>query len=208
MWVNVMNKKTNKIMIFIFIFVFICLVVPVVIKVLDDVNKVVVKEEVSKIDFYGYSLSSTDSDIYKKVYGELDDVLSKEDVDYKSYASLISKLFVIDVFTLDNKLTSTDIGGLEFVYDDFKANFSEYLGSSLYNHVLSNIDGKRTQKLPVVKDVTINNVNETKFTYNKVEYDAYEVDSSIIYEEDMGYQKTIKLTLIRDDRTLYIVKGE
>ena len=68
MWENVMNKKTDRIFIFIFIFVFICLVVPVVIKVLDDVNKVVVKEEVSKIDFYGYSLSSSDSDIYKKVY--------------------------------------------------------------------------------------------------------------------------------------------
>lgn len=208
MWVNVMNKKTNKIVIFIFILVFICLVVPVVIKILDDVNKVVVKEEVSKIDFYGYSLSSTDTDIYKKVYDELDDVLSKEEVDYKSYASLISKLFIIDVFTLNNKLTSTDIGGLEFVHDDFKANFSENMGSTLYNHVLSNIDGKRTQKLPVVKDVIINTVNEIKYTYNKVEYDAYEVDSSIIYEEDMGYQKAIKLTLIRDDRTLYVVKGE
>lgn len=208
MWVSVMNKKTNKIMIFIFILVFICLVVPVVIKVLDDINKVVVKEEISKIDFYGYSLSSTDSDVYKKVYSELDDVLSKEEVDYSSYASLISKLFIIDVFTLDNKLTSTELGGLEFVHNDFKANFAEYLGSSLYNHILSNIDGKRTQKLPIVKDVTVNKVNEIKFTYNNIEYDAYEVDSSIIYEEDMGYQNKIKLTLIRDDRILYIVKGE
>ncbi len=207
MWVSAMNKKANRIVIFIFILVFICLVVPVVIKVLDDVNKVVVKEEVSKIDFYGYSLSNTDGEVYKKVYGELDDVLSKEEVDYSSYASLISKLFIIDVFTLDSKLTSTDIGGLEFVHDDFKANFSENLGATLYNHVLSNIDGKRTQKLPIVKDVTVNKVNEIKYTYNKVEYDAYEVDASIIYEEDLGYQKSIKLTLIRDDRILYVVKG-
>ena len=154
------------------------------------------------------SLESALTSAYKKVYGELDDVLSKEEVDYKSYASLISKLFVIDVFTLNNKLTSTDIGGLEFVHNDFKANFSENLGSTLYNHVLSNIDGKRTQKLPIVKDVTINSVNETKYTYNKTEYDAYLVDCSIIYEEDMGYQNSIKITLIRDDRTLYIVKGE
>ena len=43
---------------------------------------------------------------------------------------------------------------------------------------------------------------------NKVEYEAYEVDCSIIYEEDLGYQKNIKITLIRDDRTLYVVKGE
>lgn len=208
MWVNVMNKKKDWVLAFIFILVFICLVVPVVIKISDDVNKVVEKEEVSKIDFYGYSLSSDDSDVYKSVYKELDGVLSKEVVDYNSYASLISKLFIIDVFTLDSKLTSTDIGGLEFVHNDFKANFSEYLGSSLYNHILSNIDGKRSQKLPIVKDVTVNNVNQVKYTYNKVEYEAYEVDCSIIYEEDLGYQKNIKITLIRDDRTLYVVKGE
>lgn len=208
MWVNVMDKKYDKVIIFIFIFVFICLVVPVVIKVFSDVNKVVVKEEVSKIDFYGYSLSNSDSELYKNIYNDLDDVLSKEAVDYSSYASLISKLFVIDLFTLDNKLTSTDIGGLEFVHNDFKANFSEYMGSSLYNHVLSNIDGKRTQKLPVVKDVVINKVNDIKYTYNSVEYDSFEVDCNIVYEEDLGYQKNIKLTLIKDDRILYIVKGE
>ena len=42
----------------------------------------------------------------KGAYKELDKVLGEEVVDYKSYASLLSKLFIIDVFTLDNKIAN------------------------------------------------------------------------------------------------------
>lgn len=208
MWVNVMNKKANKIVVIIFIFVFLLLIIPVGVKIYMDINKAVIKEEVSRIDFYGYSLSTNDTKIYKELYKELDKTLSSDVVDYNVYASLVSRMFLIDLFTLNNKLTSTDIGGLEFIHKDLESNFRENMGATLYNHVLSNIDGKRTQKLPIVKDVTVESVFETKYKYNDVEYDSYIVKCNILYEEDLGYQSSVTLTIIKDDKILYIVKGE
>ena len=204
---NVMNKN-DKVIKIIFIFVFVILIVPVLFKVVLDMTRDVVPEEISKIDYYGYTLSNSDTKLYKDTYKELEDVLNNEVIDYKSYASLLSKLFIIDVFTLNNKLTSTDIGGLEFVHDDFDDNFKEYLGSSLYNHVQSNIDGNRSQKLPVVKSVNVNSVFETKFDYNDNQYNAYLVKCNFNYEEDLGYQTNITLTVINDNNVLYVVKGE
>ena len=131
-----------------------------------------------------------------------------DEINYEEYAKLISQLFVIDVFTLDNKLASTDIGGLEFLHKDFKENFRENMGSSLYKNVLSNIDGKRNQELPIVSKAIVDNVFETKYTYEEKEYDAYLVTVSIEYEKDLGYQNSIKLTVINDNNILYIVKGE
>lgn len=112
------------------------------------------------------------------------------------------------MYTLDNKLASTDIGGLEFLHKYLKDNFKENMGSTLYNFVESNIDGKRTQELPIVKDVNVSDVFETKYTYNKTEYDAYIVSTDITYEKELGYPKSMKLTIIKDNNILYIVKGE
>ena len=95
-------------------------------------------KKLMSLDLYGYTLAKNDTSLYKDNFKELEAVLNEKPINYHSYAKLLAKLFVIDVYTLDNKLASTDIGGLEFVHNDFKANFSEYLGSSLYNHILSN----------------------------------------------------------------------
>ena len=46
----------------------------------------------------------------KNAFKELEIVLNEDHIDYSKYAELLSELFVIDVFTLNNKLASTDIG--------------------------------------------------------------------------------------------------
>ena len=124
-----------------------------------------------------------------------------------SYAKLISELFIIDLYSLNSKLTSTDIGGIEFLHKDLRENFKENMGSTLYKFVESNIDGKRKQELPMVKEVNVTDVFETKYTYNKNEYPAYLVTVNWTYEKDLGYQTSAKLTIINDNDILYIVKG-
>lgn len=200
--------KKNKAVIILFIFTFLVLVIPVLFKLFLDFNNSNIEKELSHIDYYGYSLTTSDTKIYKSTYNELSDVLNEDIVDYEEYAKLISKLFVIDVFTLNNKVSSTDIGGLEFVHSDLKDNFKENMGSNLYSSILSNISGNREQKLPVVSGVNINNIVKDKYEYYGVSYDSYVVDCGILYEEDMGYQNKITLTLIRLDNKIYVVKGE
>lgn len=203
-----MKKNKGRGVIIIFIIVGIILFGYLGYRVKNDFFKGSERKKLDSIELYGYTLSKNDTEIYKTYFKELSKVLNEKTIDYTEYAKLISKLFVIDLYTLDNKLASTDIGGLEFLHKDLKDNFKENMGSTLYNFVESNIDGKRTQELPIVKDVNVSDVFETKYTYNKTEYDAYIVSTDITYEKDLGYPKSMKLTIIKDNNILYIVKGE
>ena len=203
-----MKKNKGRGVIVIFIIVGIILFGYLGYRVKNDFFKGSERKKLDSIELYGYTLSKNDTEIYKTYFKELSKVLNEKTIDYTEYAKLISKLFVIDLYTLDNKLASTDIGGLEFLHKDLKDNFKENMGSTLYNFVESNIDGKRTQELPIVKDVNVSDVFETKYTYNKTEYDAYIVSTDITYEKDLGYPKSMKLTIIKDNNILYVVKGE
>ncbi|MCI7559363.1 MAG: hypothetical protein MSS76_04525 [Clostridium sp.] len=203
-----MKKNKGRGVIVIFIIVGIILFGYLGYRVKNDFFKGSERKKLDSIELYGYTLSKNDTEIYKTYFKELSKVLNEKTIDYTEYAKLISKLFVIDLYTLDNKLASTDIGGLEFLHKYLKDNFKENMGSTLYNFVESNIDGKRTQELPIVKDVNVSDVFETKYTYNKTEYDAYIVSTDITYEKELGYPKSMKLTIIKDNNILYIVKGE
>ena len=204
-----MSKKTNSKIILLFIVVGVILFSILFIKVYNDfIKDNSAQKEISSIEYYGYTLNSNDTDLYKSYYKELDKVLKEKQVDYRSYASLLSKLFIVDVYNLNNKLASTDIGGLEFIHPDLKENFKENMSETLYKYVESNIDGKRTQELPIVKEVKVNNVFETKYTYNNTEYDAYLVNMNWSYEKDLGYQTSSKLTVIKVDNILYVVASE
>ena len=203
-----MKKNKGRGVIVIFIIVGIILFGYLGYRVKNDFFKGSERKKLDSIELYGYTLSKNDTEIYKTYFKELSKVLNEKTIDYTEYAKLISKLFVIDLYTLDNKLASTDIGGLEFLHKYLKDNFKENMGSTLYNFVESNIDGKRTQELPIVKDANVSDVFETKYTYNKTEYDAYIVSTDITYEKDLGYPKSMKLTIIKDNNILYIVKGE
>lgn len=204
-----MSKKKDLLITIIFIVIGIVLFLIVGMRFYNDfLNKPEEDKKISSIDLYGYTLSKSDTDLYKNTFKELENVLNSEEIDYKSYASLISKLFIIDVFTLDNKLASTDIGGIEFLYDDLEDNFKENMGATLYRGVKSNINGDREQELPIVSSIEVSDVFETKYDYNDVSYDSYLVSLNWDYEKDLGYQNSIKLTLIKVEDILYIVKGE
>ena len=204
-----MDKKTNSKIILLFIVVGIILFSVLFIKVYNDfIKDNSAQKQISSIEYYGYTLNSNDTDLYKSYYKELDKVLKEKQVDYRSYASLLSKLFIVDVYSLNNKLASTDIGGLEFIHPDLKENFKENMSETLYKYVESNIDGKRTQELPIVKEIKVDNVFETKYTYNDTEYDAYLVNANCTYEKDLGYQTSSKLTVIKVDNILYVVASE
>lgn len=203
-----MKKKSDRKIIILFVVVGIILLGFLGYRINKDfLSKTNNKKQIDSIEFYGYTLSKSDTDLYKSTFKELSKVLNEKPVDMNSYAKLISKLFIIDLYSLDSKLTSTDIGGIEFLHKDLRENFKENMGSTLYKFVESNIDGKRKQELPMVKEVNVTDVFETKYTYNKNEYPAYLVTINWTYEKDLGYQTSTKLTIINDNDILYIVKG-
>ena len=170
-----------------------------------DTNTV---EKVDQMENYDYYLDENATDYYKELYEELKAVLNNEEVNEEEYAKIVSKLFACDLFTLDNKLTSSDIGGLQFVYTDFKDDFVNIAKNTLYSGVESNIYGDRNQKLPIVSSVQINSIVKSTFSYKNTNHESYAITLSLGYQDDLGYPTNYKLVLIRNDKYLQIVSAE
>ena len=205
------QKKLNKKRLFNFVVILIalCLFVITAVKVLGDLNlgdNKVVKKELDIIKPYGYKLDDRDTSTYKKYFKELKEVLSQEKVDEEKYARLLTKLFITDFYTLDNKLTSTDIGGLEFIHKDQVENFILNAEETMYKTVESDLYNERKQSLPEVKSVKIDNIEKTTYTYNNKEYEAYKVTASWTYKEDMGYESEGTFILMKDNGKLNVVE--
>lgn len=165
-------------------------------------------EKIDQMENYDYYLDENATEYYKKLYEELKTVLNNEEVNDEEYAKIVSKLFTCDLFTLDNKLTSSDIGGLQFVYTDFKEDFVNIAKTTLYSSVESNIYGDRNQKLPIVSSVEITGIEKSTFNYNGTDHESYIITLSLSYQEDLGYPTNYKLILIRNDKYLQVVSAE
>lgn len=206
------NKKKNKIVLIILSTLIILTIVVIILSLLakknnkeENVNEI---KKVDIIDKYGYYLEEDATEYYKKLYEELKNITNKDEVNYEEYAKIVAKLFVADVFNLDNKVASSDIGGLQFIYPDFKEDFIKINQTGLYSNIKSNIYNDRIQELPIVNNVEISKIKETTFNYNDKKYDGYEIELNISYEKDLSYPTSYTLILIKENKYLYVAKGE
>lgn len=161
---------------------------------------------VNEIKEYNYQLEDTDCKYYKSVFKELQKELAKETVDEEAYASLISKLFVADFYSLKSAVNKNDVGGRQFVYSDYQETFLKLAKDSVYKYVENNIYGKREQDLPLVTDVEVTDVKESTYKSNGGVKDdsAYDVSLKLTYEEDLGYPTIVNLALIHEDKKLSV----
>lgn len=169
------------------------------------VNKSNVLESIAE---YGYSLEDRDTALFKRIFEELRDILSSEEVDFKSYAEALSKLYVIDLYTIDNKINQYDIGALEFVSPDVKENFELKVKDTIYKYVEDNSYNTRNQELPRVDSVEVSEVVEETIKTPSGDIPGYSVSLSWVYTKDLGYDKKAVLKLVKSDKMLYVVKQE
>lgn len=165
---------------------------------------------VSKIPKYGYELKSNKSSAYKKMFQELKDVLSEDEVDEKKYAKTISKMFILDFYSLDDHNSKTDVGGVDFVHPNALENFVMNAEDTLYKYVESDIYGQRKQELPIVDKITVSKAEETEFTYGDItDENAYSVTVNWTYKNEnvaSGYQDEAVLYFVHDDIKLVLVE--
>ncbi len=162
---------------------------------------------VDSIENYGYNLTSRDSKLYNTFFNELKGVLEAVLVDEDKYVSLISKLFIIDFYTLENKLNNKDIGGLEFVHTLITENFKLKAKDTIYKYVKSNLYNNRNQELPVVSGVSVDEVKIITYKLNNYTDDkAYGVKVSMTYDKDLGYETSKTLYFIHEESKLSLVE--
>ena len=175
----------------------------------DDNNKPNTPEVqvTNNIDEYGYVLVDTDTEYYKEIFEKLKVALDKEEIDEDLYATLLSQLFVTDFYTLSNKLSSSDIGGLDFVLSTVKDNFAAKAKDTMYKSVKTNLYGDREQELPTVTKVSVDNIITNIYSYGDIkDTKAYTVNCSVTYDKDLGYPSVVKLTLVHTDNKLEVAK--
>lgn len=162
---------------------------------------------VDSIDDFSYTLEDRDTNLMKEVYNELKALLKSDDKDKKSYAEVVAKLFVIDLFTIENKRNKYDVGGVEFVYPDAVSNYKINVEDTLYKTVKNDSNGKRKQSLPVVRSVSIDGIEESTFKVGDDKtYDSFVMNVSWNYEKDLGYDKSAVITCAVVDDLVYVME--
>lgn len=158
------------------------------------------------IEEYGYNLDDRDTALFKEKFEELKNLLNEENYDVEEYVSLISQLFIIDLYTIDNKISRYDVGGLEYVYSGAVSSFQSVVEGSIYKTVENNLDGSRTQDLPEVASVTVDSIKETTFTMpDESVVNGYGVNLSWTYVEKLGYDNSANIILIPDQQKYGVV---
>ena len=210
------NRKSKKKKIFIFIFLLLIAgaLVFVALKLPSKNNKPEEnkKKVVDEIENFDYTVSETDTKLFKSEFKKLKTILSKKEVDNKEYSEAIAKLFIIDFYTLDNKMTKNDVGGVQFVYNNYKATFIDKARDEFYKYVKNNLDGNRNQNLPVVSEITVDSSEQTSASselsgseFAGIE-EAYKVKLSWDYETDLGYQKSATVIVVKDNDKFSVAK--
>lgn len=162
---------------------------------------------VDSLDAFEYTLEDRDTALMKETYNELKDILDEKEIDMEEYAKSLTKLFIIDLFTMENKQTKYDVGGAEYIYPEAISNYKINVEDTLYKTMEMNNDGKRKQNLPVVKSVDIDEVKKGEYTIGENDkYNSYIINASWDYEKDLGYDKEATITCIEKDNRIYIVE--
>ena len=125
----------------------------------------------------------------------------------KKYSEILAELFVIDFYDLNSKVTNTDVGGLDFVFEDIKEEFNLAAEDTLYKYIESDVYGERTQELPTVTNTKVTSSTTISFESERVsDENAYEVEVEISYNKDLGYPTKVNITLVHCDNKLCIVE--
>ena len=176
-------------------------------------DKKVKKEKVvDKIDNFDYTVAETDTKLFKSEFKKLKKILSEKEVDNQKYSELVAKLFIIDFFTLDNKVTRNDVGGVQFVYSKYKKDFIDKSRDEFYKYVKNNLNNDRKQNLPEVSKITVDSTEQVSAASELSGTDfagideAYKVNLSWEYKEDLGYQKNAIVIVIKDDSKFSVAK--
>lgn len=167
-------------------------------------TKKVEHKTLDRIEDYNYALKDRDTEIMQKVFNNLKDTLSESEVNYKKYAEYLSEIFIIDLFTLNNKDNKYDVGGKEYVLPEVLDNYVLNVEDTLYKYIVDKNSEDR-EELSIVKSITKENIEDTKYTYNNKEYNGYKINLSWDYEKDLDYPEKGEIILIEKDNKLYVV---
>ncbi len=161
---------------------------------------------VDKIEGFNYSLDDRDTKLYKDEFSTLKGILESSTIDYEKYAQSLAKMFVIDFYTLNNKINKYDIGSLELVHSEILENFKLKAIDTIYKYVMDDSEHERDQALPEVSSVTVTDIKEDNYKMGDKTVEAYIVTLNWSYVTDMKYDNKAVMALVKENNKLVVVE--
>ena len=180
----------------------------------SDKPQETVRKNLNEIEGYGITLDDLDSELYKELFNELKKNLESKEINYKEYAKSVAKMYIVDLYSINDKLNKYDIT-TELVWPTIADNYRTQVMDTLYLYVEDNSRNQRDQNLPEVKSIEVDSIKETKYTYNNgtpndksddVTYEAYEVALNWTYRIKYGYDTQATVIVIKDNDKLYVAE--
>ncbi len=159
----------------------------------------------NQIEGYNYTLEDRDSELFNELFKELKTNLESGNVNEEEYAKTIAKLFIVDLYTINNKISKYDIGGLEYLYEGATNSFRAKVLDSIYKTVEDNSYKTRTQELPEVNNIEIDDINKNTYQMENQTFASYEISLSWNYKKDFGYDKKGIVIAVKKENKLHIV---
>ena len=106
------------------------------------------------------------------------------------------------------KINKYDTGGASFVYPDGRDNYKLNVQDTIYKYVEDNTNGKRTQNLPEVSSVIVKDSKKDTYKIGDNSFEAYKINLEWSYVQDLGYDKTGEIILIKKDKNIYVVASQ
>ena len=159
----------------------------------------------NKIEGYNYTLDDRDTELFETIFQDLKKNLEGNKMDEEQYAKNLAELFVIDLYTLNNKVSKYDIGGLEYMYEGTLNSFRSKALDAIYKTVEDDSYKTRTQELPIVKSIESSTPKKVNYQMEGQTQSGYEINVKWTYEKDLGYDTSGTIIMIKEENKLSIV---
>ena len=163
------------------------------------------EDTILSINGYEYKIKNSVNDLYKNEFNKLKTNLESDNVNIDEYIKSIAKLYIIDLYSLNDKINKYDVSAAQYVIDTSRENFKLKVSETIYKYIEDKSDGERSQDLPIVTEIFVDNVNETTYKINELDYKGYQVLISWKYDKDLGYPMSADLTLIEENNIISVV---
>lgn len=201
-----MRKRFKFILRIIFILIILTIIILILMQFKGKNENKPKYKEIDVIKGYNYELEDRDTKLMQDIFKKLKLELSKDIIDYNLYAEYLSELFIVDLFTMNNKDNKYDVGSSEYVLDDVKENYLINVEDTIYKYLVEK--NNRKEEYPIVKSITKETIENTEYKFNNETYEAYKVTLNWEYENDNEYDKKGIVTLIKKDNKLFVVTFE
>ena len=132
-------------------------------------------------------------------------ILEADEVDENAYITQLSKVFVIDLLSLNNKINKYEVTSSQFFNSTKKDMFINKVVDNFYDYIEDNAYNDRKQLLPEVSEVVMDELKTTKYKMGEESVDAYEISANVSYVSDLGYDKKVDVILTKEDNKYSVV---